>query len=174
MCYTQKMLSNSHYIDILFFKCSFLLPHTFYSLLLESPMPELVYEGSSPTPSHPQSSSSEEAQKWRRVKNKQPGRTHFSVVWREAHAFHTGREALDKTFRVSRWTRAQEHRHVNFALPHRCAALPAHQRSPQPTANRWKTSASLIASQPHAKARELSFLNKQQNRNESWDQRTAS
>lgn len=41
-------------------------------------------------------------------------------------------------------------------------------------AQRWKTSASLIASQLHAKARELSFLNKQQNRNESQDQSTAS
>lgn len=48
---------------------------------------------------------------------------------------HRQREALHKTFRVSKWTLVQDHRHVNFFLPRPCAAFPTHQRSP----NQWQT-----------------------------------
>lgn len=53
----------------------------------------------------------------------------------------------------------------SYTRPQTCELLPSTPVCSFPS--RWKTSASLIASQPHAKARELPFLNKQQNRNES-------
>lgn len=51
-------------------------------------------------------------------------------------------------------------------------SFPNTSEEPQPMANRWKTSESLTESQPYPKARELSSLQKQQNRNEFWDQNT--
>ena len=51
-------------------------------------------------------------------------------------------------------------------------SFPNTSEEPQPMANRWKTSTSLTESQPYPKARELSSLQKQQNRNEFWDQST--
>lgn len=105
------------------------------------------------------------------LKSKWPGRKCFSIISREVHALHSGRsltanessnEPLCKTMDV--WTSLHTAGVQQLSSHIRGAPTTGKHTENQYQVN-WITTVS-------KQARELSFLNKQQNRNEFWDQST--
>lgn len=82
------------------------------------------------------------------LKTEWPGRKCFSIVSREAHVFHPGRGSTQNLLseQMSPCTRPRTCEFL-FATQH--SSFPNTLGKSQPTANRWKISASFTESQPH-------------------------